>query len=551
MKKIFIPILALPLLFSACNDLDLTPTNALDIEKFFKSDEDAILAVNGVYAAMVESESIVISWCVEMGSDYQQNGESMPSGSGAELSAFQFNAGNDHTYWAWSDHFYGIANASTLISKLDDPQTSVSDGIRKRVRGEAKFLRAYYNFDLVQLFGEIPLIIGGGLDDGANVERQPVQDIYRQIEKDLTDAAQDLSDYPATDAYGDADKGRITQQAAYGLLSKVYLTWAQTDDTPEGDKNDKYTQAIQYADKVTGYFLEEKYHRNWEKDNRYGKEVLFGTNYVVSQESFGDGGNHLTHCAFSTGFNQQTPHVIVSDRTYFDRFDDKDQRKLGTFLTRATNPDNNETIVFELPRYAKYVDIFAPATSSKNRELNATVLRYAEVLLVKAEAINERDKAPNQEAYDAINKVRRRAYKVGEFADPDDPATIPQTDIELKTLDYKEFRKALRQERLFELTYEQVRWFDLKRWHVLQKTVKRVQSNPGKQQNVKPQHYCFPIPQSQRDLNSKLTQNWGYPGSGASTPVYANPDYEGDADNNDGWTEEEIEYLYNHISTPQ
>jgi hypothetical protein len=549
MRKIFISLLALPLLFTSCNDLDLNPSNALDSEKFFNSDADAILAVNGVYAAMVESESVVISWCVEMGSDYQQNGESMPSGSGAELSAFQFNAGNAHTYYAWSDHFYGIANASTLISKLDDPQTPVSDAIRKRVRGEAKFLRAYYNFDLVQLFGEIPLIIGGDADTGTGVERQPVQDIYRQIEADLIAAAADLSDYSTVNAYSDADKGRVTQQAAYGLLSKVYLTWAQTDDTPEGDKNDKYTQSIQYADKVTGYSLEAIYHRNWEKDNRYGKEVLFGTNYVVSQESFGDGGNHLTHCAFSTGFNQETPHVITADRTYFDRFDDSDQRKLATFLTQATNPDNNETIVFNLPRYAKYVDIAAPATSSKNRELNATVLRYAEVLLIKAEAINERDKTPNPEAYDAINKVRRRAYKTGEYADG--TSTVTSEDIELKNLDYKGFRKALRRERLLELTYEQVRWFDLNRWHVLQKTVKRVQSHPEKQRNVKPQHYRFPIPQSQRDLNRKLTQNWGYPGSDAPTPVYADPDYEGDADNNDGWTDEEIRYLYEHISAPQ
>jgi hypothetical protein len=549
MKKIFISLLALPLFFTSCNDLNLTPINALDSEKFFKSDKDVVLAVNGVYAAMVESESVVISWCVEMGSDYQQNGESMPSGSGAELSAFQFNAGNAHTYYAWGDHFYGIANASTLISKLNDPQTPVSDAIRKRVRGEAKFLRAYYNFDLVQLFGEIPLIVGGGPNDGAGVERKPVQDIYKQIETDLIDAAADLSDYPNTDAYGDADKGRVTQQAAYGLLSKVYLTWAQTDDTPEGDKNDQYTKSILYADKVTGYSLEETYHKNWEKDNRYGKEVLFGTNYVVSQESFGDGGNHLTHCAFSTGFNQETPHVITADRTYFDRFDDRDQRKLGTFLTQATNPDNNETIIFNLPRYAKYVDIAAPATSSKNRELNATVLRYAEVLLIKAEAINERDKAPNQEAYEAINKVRRRAYKTGEFADG--TAIVTSADIELKNLDYKGFRKALRRERLLELTYEQVRWFDLKRWHVLLKTVKRVQSHPEKQQNVKPQHYRFPIPQAQRDLNRKLTQNWGYPGSDASTPVYADPNYEGDADNNDGWTDEEIRYLYEHISVPR
>ena len=68
----------------------------------------------------------------------------MPEGTGAELSAFQFNALNQHTYWAWGDNYYGIGNATTLIDKLNDPKTTVSDGIRKRVRGEAEFLRAYF-----------------------------------------------------------------------------------------------------------------------------------------------------------------------------------------------------------------------------------------------------------------------------------------------------------------------------------------------------------------------------------------------------------------------
>jgi hypothetical protein len=545
MKKILL-YLVLPFLFASCNELDLEPIGALDKEQFFRSDEDAILAVNGVYAALVESESVVIAWLVDLGSDASQNGESMPDGSGAELGAIKYHAGNQHTYWAWSDTYYGVANATTLINKLDDPGTRVTDKIRKRVRGEAKFLRASYNFTLVQIFGEIPLVIQSGKDAGVGVAREDVHVVYQQIVDDLIAAAEDLSDYPTTADYGAEDKGRVTQQSAYGLLSKVYLVWAQTNGAT--DVNGKYTKAVEYADLVTGYFLEENFHRNWEKDNRYGKEVLFSANYVVSQESFGDGGNHLTHCAFQTGFNQQTPHVVTSDRTFFDRFDDRDQRKLGTFLTKATNPDNNQEIVYNLPRYAKYVDLAAPATSSKNRELNATILRYAEVLLVKAEAINERDHAPNSEAYEAINKVRRRAYKVGEFTDG--TSTITLGEVNLQGLDFAGFRKALRQERLFELTYEQVRWFDLVRWKVLVKTIKRVAA-VNKKDNVASKHYRFPVPQSQRNLNSKLWQNWGYEGSEAATPPYADPAYEGGPDNNDGWTEAEINNLYANISIPQ
>jgi hypothetical protein len=545
MKKIFV-LLVLSVFVASCNDLDLESVNGVDVEQFFSSDKDAILAVNGVYAALVESESVVLAWCVDLGSDVSQNGTSMPEGSGAELSSFRFNALNSHTYWAWGDNYYGIGNATTLIDKLNDPQTTVSDAIRRRVRGEAEFLRAFYYFSIVQLFGDIPLIEKSSFNAGIDAEREDRHKVYEFIVKDLENAASDLSDYPTTDAYEVNDKGRVSQQSAYGLLAKVYLVWAQTDGV--SNPNEKYDKAIENADKVTGFSLEETFHRNWEKDNRYGKEMLFSANYVLSQESFGDGGNHLTHCAFSTGFsNDETPHVVVSDRTFFDRFDNRDQRKLATFLTHAVNPDNGQTTVYTLPRYAKYVDLEAPATSSKNRELNASILRYAEVLLVKAEAINERFQGPTQAAYDAINQVRRRAFKTGEFADG--TATVASNDIELKNLDYLQFRKALRRERLFELTYEQVRWYDLARWKVLIKTVKRVAAS-SKKDNVSAVHYRFPIPQSQIDINGKLRQNWGYPGSTEATPAYAEPGYEGDADNNDGWTDAEVQYLYEHISTP-
>jgi hypothetical protein len=546
MKKI-LSLLVLSVLFASCNDLDLVPVNGVDINNFFASDEDAILAVNGVYAALVESESVVLAWCVDLGSDVSQNGTSMPEGSGAELSALNFNAGNQHTYWAWGDNYYGIGNATTLIDKLNNPQTTVSDKIRHRVRGEAEFLRAFYYFSIVQMFGDIPIIEKAEFNAGIDAQREDLHKVYQLIVDDLENAVQDLSEYPTTAAYGPDDKGRVSQQSAYGLLAKVYLVWAQTDGV--ADPNGKYDKAIENANRVTGFALEEVFHRNWEKDNRYGKEMLFSANYVLSQESFGDGGNHLTHCAFSTGFNNdETPHVVVSDRTFFDRFDDRDQRKYATFLTYAVNPDNGDTTVYTLPRYAKYVDLTAPATSSKNRELNASILRYAEVLLVKAEAINERYQAPNAEAYEAINKVRRRAFKVGEFADG--TATVTADDIELKNLNYRSFQQALRRERLYELTYEQVRWYDLKRWKVLIKTIKRVSAS-SKKENVSATNYLFPIPQSQRDLNpTGLWQNWGYPGSNASAPVYADPNYEGGPENNDGWTDEEVRSFYEQVSTP-
>ena len=551
MKKIVVFFATVSLLLSSCNDLDTSPLSALDQDDFFKSDKDAILALNGVYATEVDNESVVIAYLVDLASDASKSGETMLGGSGGSLSTLLYDATNSYPYWAWAGSYYGITNANALIDALENPNSTVSEGIRKRVIGEAKFLRAYHYFQIVPLFGEVPLVISSDIDAGVGVVRAGVNEVYTQIVEDLVSSAENLDGYKVREDYSTEDQGRVTQQAAYGLLSKVYLYWAQTDGAT--NVNAKLDSVIYYANKVTGYELEEDFHANWDKDNRYGKESLFAINYVISQESFGDGGNHLTHCAFFTTYNDTlTPHIVVSDRTFYDRFDARDQRREGSFLADVEVPrdqqaDYGEHVYYTLPRYQKYIDPNNREASAYNRELNATVLRYADVLLIKAEAINERYQGPNQEAYSAINEVRRRAYKVGEFADG--TATIDIDEVNLGNLSYAEFRKQLRRERYYEFVYEQQRWYDLARWKVLLKTMRRVAA-AQKNEHVHAKHYRFPIPQRDRDLNSALWQNWGYGGSDAPAPPYADPNYEGGPENNDGWTDEEAQYLYEHQSVP-
>jgi hypothetical protein len=160
---------------------------------------------------------------------------------------------------------------------------------------------------------------------------------------------------------------------------------------------DDLKSADNYANQVTGYALEARFLDNWDK---YGKESLFALNYVLGQENFGDGGNHLSHCTFFTTYSDSlTPHTVVSDRTFYDRFDDRDQRKKGSFIADIEVPKDQVSsygthVYFKLPRFQKYVDPSSPQTSAYNRELNASILRYADILLIKAEAINERDQAP-------------------------------------------------------------------------------------------------------------------------------------------------------------
>ncbi|MDR3308415.1 MAG: RagB/SusD family nutrient uptake outer membrane protein [Tannerella sp.] len=544
MKKIFLLFTSLSLLVNSCNSLDVIPLSALDQRDFFKSDKDAILAVNGVYATEVDNESVVIAYLVDLASDASKSGATMLGGSGGSLSTLLYDATNSYPYWAWAGSYYGISNANALIDALANPETNVSDRIRRRVSGEALFLRAFHYFQIVPLFGEVPLVISSDIDAGVGTTRANVNDVYAQIVADLKSSAENLSDYRAREDYSTDDQGRVTQQAAYGQLAKVYLYWAQTDGVVNPEA--KLDSAVYFADLVTSYELEENFHANWDKNNRYGKESLFAINYVISQESYGDGGNHLTHCAFFTTYNDTlTPHVVVSDRTFYDRFDARDQRREGSFLADVWNPEENVQVYYTLPRYQKYIDPENRVASAYNRELNATILRYADVLLIKAEAINERNHAPNAEAYEAINKVRRRAYKVGEF--DDGTASIDLSEVNLSNLDYLEFRKQLRRERYYEFVYEQQRWYDLVRWRVLLKTMRRVTA-AQKNEHIQAKHYRFPVPQRDRDLNPLLSQNYGYDASSVASAPYADANYEGGADNNDGWTDDEAKYLYEHIS---
>ena len=143
--------------------------------------------------------------------------------------------------------------------------------------------------------------------------------------------------------------------------------------------------------------------------------------------------------------------------------------------------------------------------------MNRQVIRLAEVYLVLAEAINERDRQPNQQAYDAFNKVRRRAFR------EDINSTDAQAHDLAAGLDYEGFKDAIIQERSWEFTLEQKHLLDLKRWKILVKTIKNSKLATDypdyKKQNISFKHYRYPIPQPQREVNPNLWQNYGYDGS--------------------------------------
>ncbi|MDR3137935.1 MAG: RagB/SusD family nutrient uptake outer membrane protein [Tannerellaceae bacterium] len=504
MKKTFIyAIIPTIVSLSSCADLSLEP-NFLTGSNFPKTDADAIVATNAIYVP--ESKiSATITYFVDAASDATISGEAVLGDGGATLSNLTYGTSNTNVDYIWKQLYIGISNANALIEALGDA-SSVNPTLAERLTNEARFLRAHYYFYLVQLFGDVPLVLSTG--GGIGVPRDDVHQVYSQIVADLQ-AATALpldADYPA------ADKGRASKGAAYALLAKVHLTWATTPGVDNPDAH--YTAAVTAASQVTGYSLTDNFLDNWNKNNRYPTEHIFSASHIVGQEAAGDGGNHQAHCAFATTFDDETPHLVVSDSSFFTRFEPDDQRYEGSYLFEATNPDNGKTTRYTLPRYRKYIDVDNIATSAFTRDHNRTILRYADVLLIHAEALNEL--GHTTDALPLLNQVRHRAFHNVT------PPLYPE-NFYIHATSQEEVRDAIRRERFFEFVYEQSRWFDLVRWKVLVKTIRKVEAQE-KNNHVSLKHYRFPIPQSERNLNPNLTQNPGYDDNNLSP--YLAPDYE-------------------------
>ena len=500
MKNYLLNIVIAAALVSCGDSLDQTPLSSLAQGTLPATDADAIALVNSVYQVNV-GKSTAFGYMTDLVTETTISGEN-PNGGGGLLGLLKWDATNSYIVGMWSDLYKGITNANDVVDNVLG-NSKISASIQQRVVGEAQFLRAYYLNYAVQFWGEVPIVLQNS--EGTGVSRQPIDDVYTQIVTDLTEAAAKL---PAS--YGNSDLGRATSGAAWALLSKVYLTWGQVSPTlTDAQRKEKFNLAVEAANNVTGYELEEEFLANWDNNNRNGKESIFATQHNTGSAADGTGGNHLCHCAFSSGFSDALPHVVPANRDIEDSYEEGDQRKDGSFADSLYNDKTGKYYHFALPRFRKYIDASDANGSSNNRNINRTILRYAEVLLVKAEAINERDHQPNSEAYEAINQVRRRAFK--SF-----PVTQPSAHDLPAGLDYAGFTKALRQEREWEFVYEQKHWLDLVRWRILVKTIKNstvAQDPQYNKQTISFAHYRYPIPQAQREINPEgLWQNWGYDG---------------------------------------
>ncbi len=503
----------------SCADLDQRSISSIDKDDFYKNESDIKVALNGVYHILSDGNSSMngpwndeLIFFNDLQSEYARRGTAN-SAAITEIGNFAITPKNAFVKTAWQYRYTGINRANILIDKVEGNQ-NFSEQIRTNYSGAAKFLRALYYFDLVRLFGDVPLVLHDGEGEGS--PRNAQDDIYGQIEKDLLDAEKISADFATLTS-------EVSPTAASALLAKVYITWAQADtDYSLSHQNELYQKAIGAAERVTSsdkYHLIDRFCDNWSLDKKEGPELIF-----TVEHKFGVNRNVTGHCVFSTGFdNNKLPVIAALDNKIYYNFDPKDQRRDASVTLRLYNPTTKSDFTFERLRFRKYIDTLymadysAPYISGQNT--SSSVIRYADVLLVKAEAENELN-GPTASAYKAINAIRRRAYKdayTGEQYNPTDGTTL-----ELAGLTKEQFREALQAERYKEFIMEGNRWFDLKRWHILVKTIKdNVDKDDLKYKNISTARYYLPIPEDQLVLNPNLKQNWGYNGETSGDPYAA------------------------------
>jgi len=521
---------------AGCKDLTEVPYSFVSPENLYTSGDGALAALSGAYAAFqARVPDLGISDVDYYGRQYWMLTEYPTEAVTVRLGAtnertmpdiFRMTPSHNYLIGVWRAAYHAVNRANSVIDNVPGI-ASMDPALRDRVVAEAKFLRAYHYFNLVRFFGGVPLFLHEtrSLDDIQRA-RSTQAEVYDAIIQDLKDASAVL---PAK--YTGKDVGRATSGAARALLAKVYLQYGAVG----GGGGGAFQQAEAYARQVMQsgqYSLLGNYASVFDQANENNAEVIFD---IQNTRTPGAGGYMCDQYAprplpSQTDFpycDSQNPSFGTEWPFYYS-YAPADTRKAGTWLLAYTKKsgatvtwDSTQTAVNNYGSFApvpnKYMDK-TPGAQDGAEEPNFVLIRYADVLLSLAEAINE-NAGPTAEAYALVDQVRARA-KVG----PLTPGLGKQA-----------FKDSLFVERRFEFAMEGHGMFDSQRnWSWAKQRIAQYSTDAARAFWNRPRpsgcssciprdssvpkvtlslddHFLFyPIPQSAIDVNPNLTQNLGY-----------------------------------------
>jgi len=389
---------------------------------------------------------------------------------------------NNHGSDLWNRHYAAILNLNAAIRAMNNGNLAGSASAAQvdELMGQAKFIRAWNYFMLVRMFGDIPLITEETEDAiTADITRAPVADVYALIVADFTEATTKLprtwQDFP----------GRPTSGAAKALLAKTYLTMATY---PINDPSN-YAKAADYAKQVIDeedYSLVPDINNVFSTATKYGPEMMWSlnSNYAdintdpqIYRPGRMDGWGDFR---VQIEWEQEYPDI---------------PRKQAYVLTEINGEHYTQWANEPSPFIKKFMYDNEEDYNNYSSVMNMPIIRYADVLLIYAEAANMANNGPTADAVNAVNEVIRRA---------NGGVDLPQHPLLTTGMTKEAFDAAVIEERNQELCFEFDRWFDL-----IRKRILKEKSIPTIQQNFTEDDYLFPIPDNDVELGN-LPQNNGY-----------------------------------------
>lgn len=481
----------------------------IPLDGYYKSEGELELALNGVYAEMTDEGFYrALMWVVlsdvtggTLRGGAESNGSGDKSNQNTPWNNFSWTSDAHEPSSIWGQHYDGINNANTLLHKL--PNSDVSSESKKWYEGQTKFLRAYFYFDLVQVFGDVPLYVEPTLDlSEVDKPRTSVDEIYNQIESDLQDAESLLSPFNR----GDHIEGRATSAAAKALLAKVHLQ--------QRDWSSAASKAKEVID-MAEFELHDDFDDIHNPGNGTSKENIFSI--IRGGEANANGNIYFAKAVYLWGpptatledgtsvkFNNiKFPITLQVDQDFFDSTPNTYRKQQTMRQVMPYYYIGDRLVEDSIELYAPFVTKFRHMnfdTGSLHEGVPDVLIRYADVLLTYAEALNESNGGPSQEAYEAINEVRQRARAEG-TANEQPESVYP----DLSGLNQAQFRDSVISERAREFVGEGFRRSVLLRHD-------RFISNAKDRgvANAADHHKVFPLPGDEVSINPNLEQNSGY-----------------------------------------
>ena len=579
-----------------CSDfLEEDPKGKLTTDNFYNSESDARQAINGVYRRL--SDSWVTGYNIKQIPNDLLKRASWDEASG--LSNFTYGSENTYIAGMWQNHYAVIKDCNSVIDNVTTNKEKINNW--ERYVGQAHGIRAFLYFDLVRWFGDVPLVLTDTKSlDGLEVTRTPQKEVFRQIIEDFEYCISHTMDK------GDTSKGyqygRLTKDACHGFLAKVYL-WlgsvAQRDGKEIlGNAADNFEKSLEHSSAVIQggrYKLVDYYPDvfNAKTRDKAPDEVLWCVQGLTGDDTgtwtgmmFGIRGNQNLGGSWdnisSSDYHRMMyepsdsirrlwncPRMTIQDdgtlwgwdyKMYWDTRGDQK-------LSEAT--ENNNWLQWSIGKFRRYPLADPSSYNYTNFGMDEPLLRYADVLLMYAEAYNEVNHGPGdyrpssgmdmsgisiQSAYDAVNLVRKRsrianegimhqdvlprklitdyATEVDECVPDWKPGAYGYIYDGVRTAweynrygdDYTAFRTEILNERARELVAESTdRRCDLVRRGILVKQMQawrqynpfisnteREITTPGAPENIQSRNMLLPVPLSEIDVNKNLTQNPGY-----------------------------------------